>query len=77
MKLLMKTIISSLLDYVELFAQIRTQDSHSESRWDSENDQQSVFSWDPVYCGHSLSEWRGECLLNDAWDVSLTFKMLY
>lgn len=71
MKLLMKTIISSsLLDYVELFAQIRTQDSHSESRWDSENDQQSVFSWDPVYCSHSLSEWRGECLLNDAWDVS-------
>lgn len=44
MKLLMKTIISSLLDYVELFAQIRTQDSHSESWWDSENDQQSVFS---------------------------------
>lgn len=71
MKLLMKTIMSSsALDYVELFAQIWTQDSHSESRWDSENDQQSVFSWDPVYCSHSLSEWRGKCLLNNAWDTS-------
>lgn len=32
------------LDYVELLAQIRAQDSHSESGWDPENDQQSVFS---------------------------------